>query len=763
MRFDVPARSCLPLLLGALAACSDGARGPAHYERLRLARAVPLSASDIPRARVVQTLTVDGGTPWQLPERGCERVPGEHGGTSVACRGRGKRVLGIPYTLQPASFNRIEVRGIFPGVHTVKMTLRRKDGSDFAPPSMATAHKSGVQSVAFDMPRLYLQPRPFDELVLDITGPEPYFQIDGVDLVYEPLSLKLPDPDGEPDLVDVGGESRRAVGIRSGEPLVCEFDATRGDALRFSYGQPDFLREQGRSPVLTVALRSGSTERVHRFDFDPPTAPLGSWHAGTVSLEAYYGRRVRARFEVHAEGDTPVIAALASVAVERPGRDAPTVLLVTSDTHRADHLGIAHLGVVVETPTLDALANRGTLFEDCYSPTNVTSPSHVSIMTGVHPRDTRLVSNQGHMEEQARTLAEAFHAQGWVTYGVASVRHLGPLGTGLGQGFDRMIAPNGGTWTAAESIGHLESWLPEAEGLPLFAWVHLFDAHHPYEPPEDYDRRYYPKDKDPFDPSLPALDAVAGNIPADLVGLRDIEFPRAQYRAEVSYLDHELERLLGRPRFAQGWVAVTADHGEILEKDGSYFNHGELFPDTLHVPLILAGPGIEPAQRVERSVELVDLGRTLLDLAGLPHSPFPGRDLFDAGDSDEVPRFALSAHGNSASVTFKGWFGLLHLRSHQGTLRARREQHQMELFYLPDDPECLHDLSVERHREARRFREQIVEWLGRASAEGFASERATTAAAVEELQGMGYSTDTDVSTTWIDPDCDCDRCREFEE
>src|SRR5690606_14477718 len=122
---------------------------------------------------------------------------------------------------------------------------------------------------------------------------------------------------------------------------------------------------------------------------------------------------------------------------------------------------------------------------------------------------------------------------------------------------------------------------------PLFVWLHLFDAHSPYRPPEAFAARYYPAGRDPFDPSLPPPDLPDGVLGWDLEGLRDPAWPAAAYKGEVSYLDMQLGRLLHHPRAGAGIVAVTADHGESLGHHGIYYAHSMLYTDSLHVPLVL--------------------------------------------------------------------------------------------------------------------------------------------------------------------------------
>lgn len=701
--------------------------------------------------------------PWVVSSKAHEVQDGPDGMRRLVMLGRGKRTIEIPGPFDPSTFNQVAVSGVFPFTHKVTLTLWRDDGKHFAAGTKASVNHPGVQEVLFDMPRLGHQPRPFDGLRLEIAGPEPRFELVSVGLLHQPLARKLADPEGPPSVVHIAGESRPAVGLLTGDPVFAEFDVRQaGEELLFSFGQLESLRSPDQQLALRVRVEGEAGEKSQRFVLEPEAEDRPRWHDARMPLDSFVGGRVRAHFEL--EATPPAVCALGDVVVSRVGEDAPTILMITSDTHRADYLGVAHLGVEIATPVIDSLAERGVLFEDCYATTNVTSPSHVAIMTAIHPRDTRVTSNQGFMGEAAWTLAEAFRESGYMTLGVASVRHLGPLGTGLGQGFDRMAAPTKDTFTAEQAIDILEGWLPDAEGRPLFVWLHVFDAHHPYAPPPDFDRRYYPADRDPFEGPDPPL----ANMPEDLQGLRDLEFPIAQYKAEVSYLDHELGRILDRPRFRDGIVAFTGDHGEILAMDGTYFNHSELYPVTLHVPLLLAWPGAPAGGvRISEPVEQIHLARTLLDLAGLEQVPFPGASLgryLDEHRPPPAPRFALAAHANSASVTYDGWHYLLHLRKHKGPLREERAEHASELYDIREDPECLEDLSESMPEQAARLRASLVRWLADLKESGFAGQTNLTPEAIQQLHALGYATDGEAADGELfDPQCECEECSKFRE
>ena len=667
--------------------------------------------------------------------------------------------------IDPKSFNRVVVSLTNRRQARVKLVLKRDGQRVFGVPSVALERSPQSQVVVFDLPSLRRRDIHPTELEVIVTASRADYRFHSVDLVSMPVHALLPSGDGA--LVSAAGEARRVVGVTSDRPLSGVAPLVPGARLSLSVLQPEGQRYPGQRPRFRVRARDVDGVVVEA------VIPMGSsvqgeerWFPVGLDLSGLSGEQVWVEVSLEVRGGEPGACVMELPYVHVVAQGARTVLLITSDTHRADALGVAASAHPVRTPHLDELAGRAVRFTDCYSQTNVTSPSHVAIMTGTSPRDTGIISNTGHMAEAALTLAERFREHGFLTYGVASVRHLGPLGTGLGQGFERMAAPGGEVWDAEVSVAQLESWLPEADGRPLFVWLHLFDAHAPYAPPGEFHRRYYPEGRDPFDA------ATAGGVEVDprwfgaaLRGLKDPEYALAQYRAEVDYLDGELGRLLGRPRFREGVVAFTADHGESFGSGGVWFSHVGLFPATLHVPLLLAWPGGPRGEVVEHPVELLDLGRTLLDLAGFQGDEFPGRSLLGAvgGAAVEAPRFSLSANGMCAAVAVDGWQLTLNLRAHDYRGMLAREHHQVELFHIATDWGCQVDVWEREPAQAKALRRLLIVWLADTRGSSWARAGAEDAEALAQLAALGYTMDVPETEdrSWIDVDCAWDWCRRF--
>ncbi|MFT4540543.1 MAG: arylsulfatase A-like enzyme [Planctomycetota bacterium] len=756
---------CALFALTALGACSDPPEphGGGRYDKPAFTR---IGTGERSKPDVAMKLVAPRGlSPWEVTGVTAKVNRGPDGEDRLLLLGKADRSVKIPGEYDPQAFNQVLVRGIFPGVVGVKVLLLGPGEQKYLSDTLSSNNSPSEQQILFDLPRLRLKQRAFETLELRIIGTKPrQIEIKSIDLINLPLHESLPDPVKERALISVDHEARQGFGLTKSEAIRTEFTvADSEESLYFSHGQPSKMAMKKFEPEINVRIFEGEIELFR----DQYTVRSDGWKDVTIRLSEWVGKTLSCELRVDGEFHGDEIIAVANFRVSRPAIAPRTVLLVSSDTHRGDHLGF--MGDLVNTPNIDALGARGVMFEDAYAATNITSPSHVSMMTGRHPRDHRIVSNTGHMIDEAGTLASAFAAEGFACIGLVSVRHLGPDGTGLGQGFDRMRAPLQGTWNATQVVDATLKMMDIYEGQPLFIWLHMFEAHHPYNPPAEFDRRYYEKDKDPFDESLPELIIAKNSIPKDMVGLRDLEFPKAQYRAEVDYLDQELGRLFALPRIAAGITALTSDHGEILENQGTYFNHTEIYPAALHVPLVMAWPDAPAGTRVKEPVQMLNVGRSLLDLAGLGGSEFPGRNvlgLLEGESSGDVARFALAAHGAAASITKDGWHLMLHLRDHKGALPVERKEREVELYDMNTDPKCHNNLNNDplAKSKGRELCALLSAWLNEKKGDSLSTSGTKSAADMDALASLGYAPDKEVveDEPWLNKAPDYEPCGCFE-
>jgi arylsulfatase A-like enzyme len=244
-----------------------------------------------------------------------------------------------------------------------------------------------------------------------------------------------------------------------------------------------------------------------------------------------------------------------------PDSGRPSVLLVTIDTLRADHVGV-YGAVQAETPRLDALAAAGTRFENAIASTPLTLPSHASLLTGLDPPRHGVRHNGVYrLDGEIETLAERFRAAGYATGAVTGAVVLARR-YGLDQGFqsydDGTSSRRSGAGgflerRAAEVTERALAWLAQAT-RPFFLWVHYYDPHHDYRPPQPFAER----------------------------------FSASPYDGEIAYVDTQLGRLLdglepgGSHR--ETLILVTSDHGESLGEHGESTHAYTLYDAVLRVP-----------------------------------------------------------------------------------------------------------------------------------------------------------------------------------
>lgn len=406
----------------------------------------------------------------------------------------------------------------------------------------------------------------------------------------------------------------------------------------------------------------------------------------------------------------PLLLLLAACG-QRPPRDAQSVLLITVDTLRADHLGCYGARSAV-TPVMDALAAAGVLFEDARSCVPLTLPAHASILTGTYPphhgiRDNGVAKLAG----SALSVAEVFQAAGWTTAAFVSAVVL-DRGYGLDQGFavyDQVGGRTGGGGLVEErrgarTIDAAVKWLGQVEA-PYFLWVHLYDPHIPYDPPGAFRSRFQD----------------------DL------------YTGEIAYVDREIGRLLAavdaRP---QPLVKVlTSDHGEGLMEHGEE-NHGVFVYDScLRVPLLVVAPGVPAGQRAAGAVATVDIAPTLLELVGLPR--------LQAAQGESLVSRLHGGPARERSIYFEnyggylgnGWSPLIGLTNGRDKVIAAPRP---ELYELAGDPGERVNLWHDRPELAQRLERAARDaWRALASPVPLAEARTLSGAERSALEQLGYA------------------------
>jgi arylsulfatase A-like enzyme len=658
---------------------------------------------------------------------------------------RGKGYVSLKGPFDPSQFNRVVANVSLPSKADLRIELWKNDRKRALLRTQATRIEgnSKPQTVVLDVPGTLQMAQQVDELRLSVTVYGEHFALLGVDLMNSPLASWLPVADHGPRPVQLGAESRHAIGLSSLNPLEARVVGLPDSSLRLAFGRPLRVLRRGEALAIEVDVRGEDGRQVGGALLPLPQErnELNRWQEGEVKLHHEPGEELTVRLSLKgADPGQEALCAIASPRLERDLENPISVVLITSDTQRADHLGS---GGKVKTPFLDRLAKEGIRFSDCLSATNITNPSHASILSGLSTRDTGIVDNITALADEASTLSERFQAAGFYTLAAMSAQHMNHEQSGLGQGFDQVIWPQvKAAEDSAVTLAPLETWLDESPHRALFVWLHIFDAHAPYNAPEEYRWLYYDKQRDPYDPDLPQVRGRA-KVTWD-TKVRDLTYVVAQYRSEVTYLDEQLAGFLAHPRLANAIIAMTADHGEHLGSHGLYWTHQGLYPETLAVPLILSWPGGPRGVVCDAAVNQLDLGRTLLDLAGAGWADFPGRNLLRWVEQPDMPaeaRYAISSHGLAASISYEGWFLVLNLKSHSV---PKREEHQVELYRPAQDPTCSTDLVDEEFEQARILRTMLIDWLAAGAGQTFARKAGVCDPKVlEQLAALGYTANVD--------------------
>ena len=411
---------------------------------------------------------------------------------------------------------------------------------------------------------------------------------------------------------------------------------------------------------------------------------------------------------------------------------APSVarhfVLVTIDTLRADRVGV-YSGVDL-TPRLDRIAREGAYAANAMSHVPLTRPSHATILSGRLPWELGLRDNLAPAElPSSPLLAEMLKGAGFHTGAFVSSIVLERRG-GFGRGFDRYDDDFPKTQSAgllstlqkpgAETMRAAVAWLESQRATDrIFLWVHLYEPHDPYEPPEPYASRYPDR---PYDGEVAYADALVGQ------------------------LDEALERLGLK---SQTLVAVASDHGEGLGEHEETLHGFFVYQTTLAVPLILRGPGIVSGGRITANVGLVDLLPTTLDLLGVA----PPRGFQPSGNSlaaalrggtaptPDSPQYAESL----VPLLHFGWSDLRVLR--RGSWKYILAP-KPELYDLASDPREQRNVAGEQQARAAALRGTLAKLLDQ--------ERriATTATAptlpaglLERLGALGYVGGDPATTT----------------
>lgn len=392
------------------------------------------------------------------------------------------------------------------------------------------------------------------------------------------------------------------------------------------------------------------------------------------------------------------------------------VIILTLDTTRWDRIG-AYGDHTASTPNLDRLASEGVLFEQAIAPVPLTLPAHSTLFTGLLPTKHGVRDNGGYvLDQKHRTMASVLKARGFQTGAFVGAFVLDSK-WGLNQGFDtyfdrfdvskyQSVSLGSVARRATEVVDNAMPWLEKHAGQRFFAWLHFYDAHTPYDPPEPFRSR----------------------------------FADRRYAGEIAYVDYEIGRLLrwlDTNRLSDRTIVVAiGDHGESLNEHGEATHGLFVYDSTMRVPFIVRAPYQSmKGRRVPAAVRTEDVMPTVLDLlAERVPDGIQGRSL--------VPLMT----GAARDLNLEAYSESLYARNHFGwselkALRSGRFKYinttRPELYDLQKDPGEQRNIYGEQRQIADRMAVELAR-LGVEDSGASAGPSAVDPETRERLAALGY-------------------------
>lgn len=410
-------------------------------------------------------------------------------------------------------------------------------------------------------------------------------------------------------------------------------------------------------------------------------------------------------------------------AAQTPAKPALNVVLITIDTLRADHVG-CYGYKQIKTPNIDALAADGARFERAFAVVPVTLPSHTSMLTGTYPMLSGIHDFSGNkLSPLQPTLASVLKQAGYQT-GAAIGAAVLDSRFGLNQGFDFYYDHFDFSRLDEANLDQMErpgnvvadvalDWLAKNSQKKFFLWMHLYDPHFPYHPPEPYSR----------------------------------EYAAQPYDGEIAFADEQVGRLLRflkeKGIYQNTVIVLCGDHGESLGEHGEKTHGFFIYNATMHVPLIIRLPENAAARTIADPVSLVDLMPTVLGAVGLEiPSQVQGRSLLpqlrDVRDHDDQAGRDRVLYGETFLPRLH--FNWSELRGSENTKYHFIDAPRPELYDLAKDPGEVRNLFTEKKAVAEEMHAKLASMIRDfSSGKELAEKTGLDPALMERLKALGYA------------------------
>jgi len=398
------------------------------------------------------------------------------------------------------------------------------------------------------------------------------------------------------------------------------------------------------------------------------------------------------------------------------------ILFITLDTTRADHLGCYGYDRA-ETPNIDRLAETGILFKNATCQVPFTLPSHSSMFTGTYPFYHGVRDNGGfYLEQERTTLAEVLKVHGMATSAFVGAFVVDSR-WGLDQGIDyyydnfdfakyKRISLDSVQREGGEVIEAFFEWFEENYQKKFFSWIHFYDPHTPYDPPEPYKTRFSKWNWGLYDGEIAYVDELIGKV---------------------------LDKLIEKDVLKKTLIVIVGDHGESLGQHKENAHGFFIYDAAISVPLIIHLPSRNlRAKKVNTRVETIDIMPTLLQILGLPlPSEVQGKSLLP---------LILDKHSNQERFAYsetyypRYHFGWSELKSLQNSRYKYIQAPRPELYDIVNDPNELTNIYRQEIKIGKQFEEKLNSLLEKMSAEGIEEKgpQKLDEEAMEKLMALGY-------------------------
>jgi len=398
-----------------------------------------------------------------------------------------------------------------------------------------------------------------------------------------------------------------------------------------------------------------------------------------------------------------------------PGEFADyNVLFITLDTTRADHLPMYGYDQV-KTPSLDRIAATSYVFEDAISHVPLTLPAHTSMLTSMLPISSGMRDNAGFfLDQNVLTLPEVFKTKGYATSAFVSAFVLDSRWQ-LNQGFDlyydnfnleefKQLNPQDAQRRAEETEAEAEHWLEANKSRRFFSWVHFYDPHEPYDPPEPFKTEYADR---PYDGEIAYMDVYVGKL---------------------------IDKLKSMGVEDKTIVVITGDHGEGLGQHNEANHAMFVYNTTQHIPLLFHVPGGKN-RRISGIVRHIDIAPTILDLLGVkPPLSFQGASLVPMMNGKKDTNRVAYSESLYAELHY-GWSSLKSITTQQ---YKYIEAPKPELYDRIQDPGETRNLFQEKPNYAKVLREQLLLIISKYTNVDAQGPQKMDPETEERLRALGY-------------------------